>query len=77
MRTSIVAVGWSEDFLVIGFERFGAKAEERSEEILTLSHVAVMESGNSLQVMCQSCVASRIERQYSRRFYYEHVVFFP
>lgn len=45
MRTSIVAVGWSEDFFVMGFERFGAKAEERSDAIFTLSHAVVMESG--------------------------------
>ena len=48
MRTSIVAVGASADFFVMGLERLGAKKEERRLEIFCLSHVVVMLSGKSL-----------------------------
>jgi len=49
MSTSIVAVGASGPFDVMGFERFGAKAEQRRFAILTLSQVDVMLSGKSLR----------------------------
>ena len=48
MRTSIVAVGASADFFVMGLERLGAKAEERRSEIFSLSQVVVMLSGKCL-----------------------------
>jgi hypothetical protein len=48
MSTSIVAVGASVPFDFMGFERFGANAEERRFAILILSQVAVMLSGKSL-----------------------------
>ena len=48
MSTSIVAVGASADFFVMGLERLGANAEERRLEIFCLSHVVVMLSGKSL-----------------------------
>ena len=48
IRTSIVAVGASLPLDFIGFERFGANAEERRPAILVLFHVAVILSGKSL-----------------------------
>jgi hypothetical protein len=48
ISTSIVAVGASMDLFFMGFDRFGANADERSVEILVLSHSVVMLSGNSL-----------------------------
>lgn len=51
MRTSIVAVGASMDLFFIGLARFGAKAEQRRFVIFCLSHVVVIESGNSLAIV--------------------------
>jgi len=48
IRTSIVAVGASADLFFIGFERFGAKAEERRVAIFCLSQAVVILSGKSL-----------------------------
>lgn len=43
-----MAVGASADLFFIGFERFGAKAEERRVAIFCLSQAVVMLSGKSL-----------------------------
>ena len=48
MRTSIVAVGASFNFDFMSFERFCAKALERSEAIFWVDQVVVMLSGKSL-----------------------------
>lgn len=48
MRTSIVAVGASADFFVMGLERLGANAEDKRLEIFCLSQTVVMLSGKSL-----------------------------
>lgn len=57
MSTSIVAVGASTDFLLMGLERLGAKAEERRVAILVLSQGWVMLSGNSLESRAQISLA--------------------
>lgn len=48
IRTSIVATGASLFFGVVGFASLGAKAEERSLAIFSLSQAVVMLSGKSL-----------------------------
>lgn len=55
ISTSIVAVGAVLDLVFMGMERFGAKAEERREEIFAASQVLVMLSGNSLHSHSLAC----------------------
>jgi hypothetical protein len=81
MRTSMVAVGWVLDLDFKGWERFGAKAEQRRDEILEADQVVVILSGNSLRMsdaLADVVMAGQLNDKggmgYVRTLHHEHIV---